>query len=43
MVDSLNPVKYIFDPNRETKVIVDGLNKDGVASMLTKKDPETDL
>ena len=32
-----------FDPNRETKVIVDGSKKDGVASMLTQKDPETDF
>ena len=38
--DSLNAY---FDPNCETKVIVDGSKKDGVASMLTQKDPETDL
>ena len=32
--DSLNA---LFDPNRETKVIVDDSKKDGVASMLTQK------
>ena len=32
--DSLNAY---FDPNRETKVIVDDSKKDGVASMLTQK------
>ena len=32
-----------FDPNPETKVIVDGSKKDGVASTLTQKDPGTDF
>ncbi len=38
--DTLN---IYFDPNRETKLIVDGSKKDGVASMLAQKDTETGL
>ena len=34
-------VMAYFDPERETKVIVDGSKKDGVASILAQKDPET--
>jgi hypothetical protein len=34
-------VMAYFDPERETQVIVDGSKKDGVASILTQKDPGT--
>ena len=34
------PVIAYFDPNRQTKLIVDGLTKAGLTSILTRLDPE---
>jgi hypothetical protein len=39
---SADTVMAYFAPARETKVIVDGSKKDGVASILTQKDPQTE-